>query len=191
MNRIPLSAALALALVTGLASNAGAQGAPGADVVTGQLSQAGTSVQWGTARGVVDEPIDDVMGVIQDYGNYAQFLPHFAASRVLSQRGTAAMVYVEVNVMRNAATLWAQLRIRPRPNRGDTRILEATMTEGNVDLFHALWEVTPVDATHTMVEFRILVEPDLPLPASVFTGENVKAARRTIRALRRRVAAVG
>ena len=86
---------------------------------------------------------------------------------------------------------WAQLRIRPRPNRGDTRIIEATMTEGNVDLFHALWEVTPIDATHTAVEFRILVEPDLPLPASVFTGENVKAARRTIRALRRRVADVG
>jgi len=191
MNRSPLSAALAIALLSGLASNAGAQSAPGADVVSGQLSQAGTSVEWGTARGVVDEPIDDVMGVIQDYGNYAQFLPHFAASRVLSQRGAAAMVYVEVNVMRNSATLWAQLRIRPRANRGDTRIVEATMTEGNVDLFHALWEVTPVDATHTMVEFRILVDPDLPLPASVFTGENVKAARRTIRALRRRVAAVG
>ena len=191
MHRSTLSVALTLALATGLAAHAGAQTAPGADVVTGQLSQPGTSVQWGTARGVVDEPIDDVMGVIQDYANYAQFLPHFAASRVLSARGTSAMVYVEVNVMRNSATLWAQLRIRPRPNRGDTRIIEATMTEGNVDLFHALWEVPPIDATHTAVEFRILVEPDLPLPASVFTGENVKAARRTIRALRRRVADVG
>ncbi|MBK6809478.1 MAG: SRPBCC family protein [Sandaracinaceae bacterium] len=190
MNRPSLSTALALALVTGLASNAGAQSGPGDDLVSGQLSQAGTSVEWGTARGVVDEPIEEVMGVIEDYANYAAFLPHFAASRVLSQRGSAAMVYVEVNVMRNSATLWAQLRIRPRANRGDTRVIEATMTDGNVDLFHALWEVTPVDAGHTMVEFRILVDPDLPLPASVFTGENVKAARRTIRALRRRVAVV-
>lgn len=189
MFRTPLAAALTLSLMMG-ASTVAAQSAAGDDVVTGQLSQAGTSVQWGTARGVVERPVDAVMGVVQDYANYARFLPHFAASRVLSQRGNAAMVYVEVNVMRNSATLWAQLRIRPRPNRGDTRVIEATMTEGNVDLFHATWEVTPVDATHTMVEFRILVDPDMPLPASVFTAENVKAARRTIRALRRRVAAV-
>ena len=188
MFRTSLSLSLALTLLMGAASTAVAQS--GDDVVTGQRSQSGTSVEWGTARGVVDQPVAAVMRVVEDYGNYARFLPHFAASRVLSQRGSSAMVYVEVNVMRNSATLWAQLRIRPRPNRGDTRIIEATMTEGNVDLFHATWEITPVDATHTLVEFEILVDPDLPLPASVFTAENVKAARRTIRALRRRVASV-
>jgi ribosome-associated toxin RatA of RatAB toxin-antitoxin module len=189
MFRSLVPAALTLSLLTGAASTAAAQS--GDEVVTGQRSQTGTSVEWGTARGVVDRPVDSVMGVVEDYANYARFLPHFAASRVLSRRGAAAMVYVEVNVMRNSATLWAQLRIRPRPNRGETRVIEATMTDGNVDLFHATWEITPVDAAHTMVEFRILVDPDLPLPASVFTTENVKAARRTIRALRRRVAAVG
>lgn len=184
----PSSVVLALALLVSSAATVAAQATD--DVVTGQLSQSGTSVEWGTARGVLDQPIDAVMGVVEDYANYARFLPHFTTSRVLSQRGTSAMVYVEVNVMRNAATLWAQLRIRPRPNRGDTRVIEATMTDGNVDLFHATWEVTAVDATHTLVEFRILVDPDLPLPASVFTAENVKAARQTIRALRRRVASI-
>ncbi|MCB9657445.1 MAG: SRPBCC family protein [Polyangiales bacterium] len=189
MSRTSVSAMLALTLALGASATASAQ--TGEEIVTGQQSQSGTSVEWGTGRGVVAHPVDTVMGVIEDYANYARFLPHFAASRVLSRRGSAAMVYVEVNVMRNTATLWAQLRIRARPNRGDTRIIEATMTDGNVDMFHALWEVTPIDATHTMVEFRILVDPDLPLPASVFTAENVKAARRTIRALRQRVASVG
>jgi ribosome-associated toxin RatA of RatAB toxin-antitoxin module len=157
--------------------------------VTGQESHAGTSVSWGTARGVVAQPIDRVMGVIENYAEYHEFLPHFTASRVLSRRGSSAMVYMEVSVMRDSATLWAQMRIRPRANRGETRVIEATMMQGNVDVFSALWEVTPIDATHTLVEFRILVDPDLPLPSSVFTHENVKAARRTIRALRTRVAA--
>ena len=66
--------------------------------------------------------------------------------------------------------------------------LRATMVQGNVDAFRAYWEITPIDATHTLVEFRILVDPDMPLPSSLFTDQNVKAARNTIRSVRRRMA---
>ena len=36
-------------------------------------------------------------------------------------------------------------------------------------------------------DFKIFVDPDMPLPSSIFSRENEKAARKTVRALRTRV----
>lgn len=163
----------------------------GQDIETGQASESGTSIAWGTAVAVVDQPLDQVMGVVLDYGNYSQFMPHFRTSRVIAQRGADAMIYLEVGIIRNTATLWGQLRLQERPARGDSRVIEARMVQGNMEEFRARWELTPIDAGHTLVRFRILVAPDLPLPASVFSNENVKAARKTLRALRQRLVALG
>ena len=50
------------------------------------------------------------------------------------------------------------------------------------------WELTPIEGgTRTLVSFQILVDPGLPLPSSIFSSENEKTARRTVRALRERV----
>ena len=73
----------------------------------------GTSVQWGRAVVLIDAPIDDVMAVIQNYAGYKTFLPHFEDSRVLSQRGTSALVYVKVNVMHGTANFWAEVKLHP------------------------------------------------------------------------------
>jgi hypothetical protein len=60
--------------------------------------------------------------------------------------------------------------------------------EGNVDAFSARFELTPVDAgTRTRVDFKIYVDPDIPLPSSVFSRENERAAEKTLRALQTRV----
>jgi hypothetical protein len=48
--------------------------------------------------------------------------------------------------------------------------------------------LTPVDGgARTEVDFKIYVDPDMPLPSSVFSRENEKAAGNTLRALRTRV----
>lgn len=163
----------------------------GQEIQTGEIPENGSNVSWGSAVGVVDQPMDQVMGVVQDYANYSHFMPHFRTSRVIAQRGSDAMIYLEVGIIRNTATLWGQLRLRELPARGASRVVEARLVQGNMDQFRARWELTPVDATHTLVRFRILVAPNLPLPASVFTSENVKAARRTLSALRERMLALG
>ncbi len=145
-------------------------------------------VGWGRATAVVDASVDDVMRVVTDYASYHEFLPHFTQSRVLSSRGQNALVYIEASVVQDTTTLWANARIFARANQGETRIIEARMVRGNMEKFAARWEVTPVDGgQRCLVRFDLLVEPDLPLPDSVLTDENVKAARRTVRALRQRV----
>ncbi|MCA9530939.1 MAG: hypothetical protein KC543_12445 [Myxococcales bacterium] len=157
-------------------------------IVSGSEAAAESKVEWGTAIGVVDRPFDEVVKVVQDYQHYATFLPHFKTSRVLAQRGARALVYIEVGIIKDTATLWGQFNMSAETN-GAARVVEAHMQRGNLDHFVARFEVTPLDGgARALVRFRILVDPGLPLPSSVFTNENVKAARKTIAALRVRVA---
>jgi ribosome-associated toxin RatA of RatAB toxin-antitoxin module len=144
----------------------------------------GTSVHWGRAVALVDAPAADVMAVLQNYAGYQTFLPNFEASRVLSQRGAAALVYVQVSILHGAAKIWAELKLRPRQAGGATRMIEATMLKGNVSHFEASWEVTPFDPQRTLVAFQIFVDPEMPVPESLINNENQKNARKAVRALR-------
>jgi ribosome-associated toxin RatA of RatAB toxin-antitoxin module len=159
-----------------------------AGIFTAQIPEEGSNIAWGQAVLVVDKPIEDVLPVVRDYANYVQFMPNFTKSKVLAQRGSRAMVYMEVSVAKGAFTLWGQLNLAERPQNGDSRVVEAYLMEGNIDAFNARWTLTPVDGgTRTEVDFRIFVDPDMPLPASIFSRENEKAASKTVRALRTRV----
>jgi ribosome-associated toxin RatA of RatAB toxin-antitoxin module len=148
-----------------------------------------SSTNWGRAVALVDAPADDVMAIVQDYATYKDYLPGFKASRVLSQRGASALVYVQVSVLKGALTFWAELKIKPHQG-GSTRVIEASMTKGNVEIFKATWEVTPFDENRSLVAFQLIVEPDLPLPSSLVSKENVDNARTIIRALRKRIVAL-
>lgn len=185
---------LALAVILGLPAGALAQSDVereaqrlGDTIETTTIGTNG-SVEWGQAVAVVDAPAEVVMRIVTDYARYQEFLPHFRRSRVLSRRGNNALVYMQASVARDTTHLWAQMRVFQRRPRGATQIIEGRMTEGNMDQFAARWEVTPLDGGHrALVRFRIIVDPGLPFPSSLFTAENIKAARRTLRALRERV----
>jgi len=145
-------------------------------------------VNWGRAVVLLDVPIEDVTAVVQDYGGYKSFMPHFEVSRVLSRRGASALIYVQARVMHGALGIWAELKLSAKTQPGATRVIEAKMTRGNVDRFLASWELTPVDAKRTLVAFQILVDPDLPVPSSFIGKENQTAARKVLRALRKLMA---
>ena len=99
------------------------------------------------------------------------------------------MVYMEVSVAAGTFTLWGQLKMAEKSPDGDARIIEARMMEGNMNTFRAEWRLTPVDGgARTQVEFRIHVDPDMPLPSAIFSRENERAAGSTVRALRSHVA---
>ncbi|MBW1906499.1 MAG: hypothetical protein JRJ24_14585 [Deltaproteobacteria bacterium] len=86
-----------------------------ADVRTAQIAKEGSNISWGHAVAVIDQPIDEVLPVVVDYGNYVHFMPNFTKSRVIAQRGNRAMVYMEVSVASGTFTLWGRWR---RPHRG-------------------------------------------------------------------------
>jgi ribosome-associated toxin RatA of RatAB toxin-antitoxin module len=95
---------------------------------------------------------------------------------------------MQASIAKDTMTLWAQLKVSARPNVGKTRVIEAKMVQGNMDAMFARWELTPLDNEHTLVAFQVLMDPKVPLPASLVSDENEKASQKTIRALRRVVA---
>jgi ribosome-associated toxin RatA of RatAB toxin-antitoxin module len=176
---------LAVAL---LMATAPVHAASEAEVRTAQIAEEGSNISWGHAVAVIDQPIDEVLPVVVDYANYVHFMPNFTKSKVLAQRGNRAMVYMEVSVASGTFTLWGQLKLSESPAEGDTRVIEARLLDGNLDAFSASWRLTPVDGgARTEVDFKIYVDPDMPLPSSVFSRENERAAGNTLRALRTRV----
>ena len=191
MKKTALMGIIATALIAGSSSSPAAAADEineNAGVFTAQIPEEGSSIAWGQAVLVVDKPIEEVLPIIRDYANYKQFMPNFTKSKVLAQRGSRAMVYMEVSVAKGAFTLWGQLNLSERPQEGDSRVVEARLLEGNIDAFSASWTLTPVDGgARTEVDFKIYVDPDIPLPSSVFSRENEKAAGKTVRALRTRV----
>jgi ribosome-associated toxin RatA of RatAB toxin-antitoxin module len=160
------------------------------DIRTEPVTQLNSNITGGRAVTVFDQPIDEVLAVVVDYANYKTFMPNFRKSRVLAQRGSRAMVYMEVGVMKDTFTLWGQLKMSEARPEGGARIIEAALVEGNIDAFEARWTLTPVEGgKRTQVDFQLFVDPDMPLPASVFSRENLNAARKSVRALQSRLGA--
>ncbi|MGB5413696.1 MAG: SRPBCC family protein [Polyangiales bacterium] len=189
MRTTVIHAALALLVASspGLAA-AGEVNDENAGIFTAQLPEEGSSISWGQAVIVLEQPIEEVLSIVRDYANYVDFMPNFTKSRVLAQRGTRAMVYMEVSVAKGAITLYGQLHLAELPARGEVRVVEAHLMDGNIDAFSASFTLTPVDGgAGTEIDFKIFVDPDIPLPSSVFSRENERAAGRTVRALRTRV----
>jgi ribosome-associated toxin RatA of RatAB toxin-antitoxin module len=177
------ASALILGLTGGAAASGGLLTSP---IMTRQVSESGSSIARGEAEAELGQPLEAILPVLEDYAAYEEFMPNFRRSRVLAQRGTRARVYMEVSAAAGALTLWGQLELRGRTDEQDAaRIIEAQLLEGNIDAFRAVWRLEPsADGKRTRVAFQIFVDPDLPLPASLISRENERAARRTIEALR-------
>ncbi len=194
LRRTTLQIALAGALASALGlmpSHAAAVEAhvENAGIFTAQIPVEGSNIATGRAVIVVDKPIEEVLRIVLDYANYVRFMPNFTKSKVLAQRGSRAMVYMEVSVAKGMYTLYGQLNLAERPQDGVSRVVEGRLMDGNIDAFDASFKLTPTDdGARTEIDFRINVDPDLPLPSSVFSRENERAAGRTVRALRARVA---
>jgi ribosome-associated toxin RatA of RatAB toxin-antitoxin module len=147
-------------------------------------------VEWGRAEGVVNAKLDDVVTILHDYSGYAALFPYFQKSKVLSQRGADALVYLEAKILHGATTLWGQVRISSKQLADQTRVVEAKLMKGkgNMSQLLARWEVTPVNGgSHTKVVFQLLVDPDLPVPDMVISHEMKNGAGQAFRALRRKV----
>ena len=179
-------------LVSARASAASPSGAP-PGIALANVPGPNGGVEWGRAEGVIDARPDDVLAILHDYAQYAGLFPHFEKSRVLSQRGTDAIVYLEAKVLHGAATLWGQVRMSSvdasASDGAATRVVEAKMMKGksNIDQLLARWEVRSIDnGQRTRVSFQLLVDPGLPVPDMVVSNEMKNSAGRAFRALQKR-----
>lgn len=147
-------------------------------------------VAWGRAEGLVDAAPAEIVAVLEDYARYAGLFPHFEKSRVLSRRGSDAIVYLEAKILYGATTLWGQVRMSSSSPSPGSYVVEAKLMKGkgNMDQLLARWEVRPTeDAKRSAVVFQLLVDPGLPVPDAMVSSELKNSAGRALRALRKRV----
>jgi ribosome-associated toxin RatA of RatAB toxin-antitoxin module len=184
----PASMLLLCVLAVGGLATASARADDEAYAVSSLPGPAG-GVEYGRVEGVIDASSDEVLAILHDYAKYAGLFPYFQTSKVLSQRGSDAIVYLEAKVLHGAATLWGQVRMHGAPAQDGSEVIDVKMMKGksNIAEFLARWEVTPVEGgQRTKVAFQLLVDPDLPVPDAIVSNEMKKSVGRAFRALRQR-----
>lgn len=156
-------------------------------MATKMVRQEDTKVRGGLSMGVVDAPIDKVMMVVKDYERYKKLLRFFTRSMVLGKDGGKTKVHVKISIAKGTVKLWANVDFQ-ESSRGDIRIVEAGLVKGNMKRMDARWELAPVDENHTLVQLRLLVDPDMALASNAKATEmNQVNARRAIRSVRKQV----
>lgn len=154
-----------------------------------QREEPGSPIHRSHAVALMAASVEQVNAVVLDYESYRQFMPHFVASRVLSRRGNQALMYAEVSALDGMVTLWVEMQLRTVDAGTSTHVIRAKMLKGNLKIFQAEWQLTPVDATHTLVAFELCADPDLHLPVGngLISDYNEQEARASITGLRRQL----
>jgi hypothetical protein len=194
-------AALAGALLVAPISSADSYAPPAADAKAVELfkyardlksnyEKPGQKFRVGRAEIFVNAPMKEVKSVILDYGSYAAMVPaKFQKSKVLKRDGDAAEVYIQIPILKGAATIWAQESFAKPTAEGKGEKIVGSFVKGNVDALEATWHYRPVDATHTLVTLDIYVAPKLAAPLSLVTKEAEDACGDGVRAIRERAEA--
>lgn len=138
---------------------------------------------------LVHAPVTKVRSVVLDFDTYAQFMPHYTASRVLAKRPDGSReVYMQVAALRGLVKMGARV-VFPTAAREEAgfETYESQFLDGNVDEFKAIWRMKPVDAMRSLVSLEVFLLPRLPLPKSVMNDENTTGAVKGVTAMKARI----
>lgn len=136
-----------------------------------------TKQTWGRAQIFVDAPMKDVRAAILDYGSWSQFIKRFQKSKLLKKEGSgAAEVYLQMPILKGAATLWAVEKFEAPVPDGKGEKIVGKYIKGNVEDLQAVWRYRPVDDSHTVVTLDIYVQPKLAVPDKLMISQREDAA---------------
>jgi hypothetical protein len=132
---------------------------------------------WGRAQIFVDAPMSHVRTAIMDYGNWSQFITRFQKSKLLKKESNGtAEVYLQMPILKGAATLWAVEKFEPPVPDGKGEKIVGKFQKGNVEDLQAVWRYRPVDDKHTVVQLDIYVLPKLAVPDGLMVSQREDAA---------------
>ena len=139
--------------------------------------EAGSKQTWGRGQIFVDAPMSDVRAAILDYGNWSTFIKRFQKSKLLKKEANGgAEVYLQMPILKGAATLWAVEKFEPPVPEGKGEKIVGKFQKGNVDDLQAVWHYRPIDDTHTVVTLEIFVQPKINVPESLMVSQREDAA---------------
>lgn len=147
----------------------------------------GTDLVRGRSTLIVEAPIAVVRQTVLDYGSYADFMPHYAASRVLGRTSDGGhKVYMKWVALHGAMKMWARFDMSGAQKRGDVETYKSKLVEGNVRAANAIWRISPVGENRTKLSLEVFLQPRVPMPSTVLNGENTRGATKGVIAMRDR-----
>lgn len=153
------------------------------------FEESSSKLRWGRASIFVNAPMKDVKAAITDYGNWSTFITKFTKSKVLKKDGQAAEVYLQLPIMKGAATIWAVEKFAAPVAEGKGEKIVGTLVKGNVDELKAVWHYRPVDDTHTVVTLELYAAPKVNAPSSLILKEMEDACGEGVLGVRARAEA--
>jgi hypothetical protein len=178
---------------TASAAGAAAPATPevqGRDPVTEPLAIAGSDLVRGRSTVLVDAPIRAVRTAVLAFDDYASFMPHYLASRVVGRTPDGGReIYMQIEALHGAVKMWAKIAMPKARARVDdeVEIYESRFLEGNVKEFHATWRLEPVGDGRTKLTLDVFLHPDMPIPIDVMNDENLGGAEKGVVAMRQRI----
>lgn len=147
----------------------------------------GSDLMRGRATLKVKAPIERVRAAVLDFGHYAEFMPHYKASRVLGRTpGGGREVYMQIEALFGAVTMWAQVEFLKPTVVGETETYESRFEKGNVKDFKATWRLAKIDDTTTELSLEVFLNPSIPMPDNLINGENLRGSVKGVKAMRAR-----
>lgn len=146
---------------------------------------AGSALVRGRSAVIVDAPIDVVRAAVLDYGSYAEFMPHYAASRVLGRTPSGGhQVYMKWVALHGAMKMWARFDMSSAQKNGAEEVYRSKLREGNVRAAVAIWRMSPVGTNRTKLSLEVFLQPRGPIPDTLLNDENVSGAMKGVKAMR-------
>ncbi len=148
----------------------------------------GSDLVHGRSTVVVNATVDQVRAVVLDYDRYADFMPHYRASRVVGRAsGGGRQLYQQWEALHGAVKLWARFDMRKVDVPTGIETYESEFIEGNVKLAYARWSFEPQPGDQTKLTLEIFLHPRIPVPTSLLNGENLDNAVKGVTAMRDRI----
>ncbi|GMV40777.1 MAG: hypothetical protein AMXMBFR64_24930 [Myxococcales bacterium] len=149
----------------------------------------GTTTPRMKLRAVIDAPPEKVWAIIEDCGRYEETMIRMEESEELSREGDTVVCRGVVDMPFPLSNLTATTKATHTVEPQKLYRRAWTMVEGDYKRNEGSWTLTPYngDARRTLVDYQIVVEPDIEVPDSVRIAAQQKALPDLIEKLREQV----
>ena len=160
----------------------------------------GSRVREVFAESRVDFPVDEVLKVIGDYGNYPEFMPYVEKCEVLDERDGETIIFQQLEFMPPISDRFYTIVLKQNPDperEGGVQVLWQLATADMVQktgkglaipLNRGGWRLLPEDhGAKTKIYYYVLTDPAGSIPGWVSNMVNTSAVPKIIRAVRYRL----
>ncbi len=159
------------------------------DVLVSTEKVAGTDNPRAVVRAIIDAPPEKVWALVIECGDYQRTMPRILASTLVKREGSVDVCKVTTDMPFPLPDLTSTTRIE-RTVKDGVWLRTWKLIEGDFKVNEGSWKLTSIEGgAKTAVEYRILVEPNLPLPQSIAAAAQRKTLPDMIEGLRKRLAA--